>query len=358
MRNEEARQTLQNAGLSKYQADAYLTVLHIGSASVTEIASASDVPKSRIYDVLRELEDEGYVETYKQDSLRARAIDPDSVLQTLRNRAKSFEETAETIEEIWEEPSVGDHRATLVQREETVLESTKQAIQNASAEIQVSLTPEQFVELRPYLHEAKGRNIVIKISLHDPLTNGDIEIADLEFEGVASQVRHRELPAPFVALIDRQETYFSSRDARNHIGMLVDNYTLTYVFHWYFQLSLWEIWDEIYVADEDVPPHRYVNVRECVRDLKILMDDVDQPIQATVKSHDPTTNESVELEGTIVDITYTGTSSEEDRLSLSEVAGRASLRLDTGDDVVTVGDWGAIEEDIEGRDIRLDGFEE
>lgn len=357
MNEEQARATLQNAGLSQYQADAYITIIRLGSASATEIASASDVPKSRIYDVLRELGDKGYVETYEQDTLRARAINPDDVLEMLREQATSFEETADTLEEMWTEPSVGDHKATLVQRKETVVNNAKQAIQEATTEIQLSATPEQFTKLRPYLHEARSRDVVIKLSLQAPLNGGDAELPDLDFEGTATEVRHRDLPAPFVALVDRQKTYFASEDPVNEIGIIVDNYTLTYVFHWYFQLSLWEIWDEIYLADEGIPPTRYVNVRECVRDLNRLLDD-DRSVAATVTGYDTATNEAIEVEGAIVDVTYTGANTDTDPLPLSEVAGRATIHLDTGDGVVTVGNWGAIEEDIEGRDIRLTEFDE
>lgn len=354
MNPEEMQRTLENLGLSKYQANAYITVLQIGSATATEIASASDVPKSRIYDVLRDLDDRGFVETYEQDSLRVRGVNPDTVLEMLRDQAELFETTAEHIEEMWQAPSVGDHRATLVQREETVLERAKQAIQESSGEIQISLTPAQFKEFRPFLYEAHGRGIAIKISLHTHSTENSLSVDDLEFEGAASEIRHRELPAPFVALIDRQETYFSSQDDVNQLGMLVDNYTLTYIFHWYFQLSLWEVWDEIYVATDDSPPYRYVNVRECVRDLKLLMQEADQPIRASVKGRDTTSNQPVELKGNIVDIEYTNKSSDDtQRPSLAEVAGRASIYLDKGDEIVTIGDWGAIEEDIEGQEIRL-----
>ena len=55
---------LRDAGLSPYQADAYVTILEVGAAPVTDIAEASGVPDPRIYDVLRDLEAEGYIELY------------------------------------------------------------------------------------------------------------------------------------------------------------------------------------------------------------------------------------------------------------------------------------------------------
>ncbi|TKX51791.1 transcriptional regulator, partial [Halorubrum sp. SP3] len=52
MDTEELLETLQAADLSYYQANAYVTLLELGTASATEVAQASDVPDARIYDVL------------------------------------------------------------------------------------------------------------------------------------------------------------------------------------------------------------------------------------------------------------------------------------------------------------------
>lgn len=75
MNGDTLADTLEDAGLSPHQADAFVTLLERGSASATDIAKASSVPDARIYDVLRDLEEDGYIETYEQDSLHARAND-------------------------------------------------------------------------------------------------------------------------------------------------------------------------------------------------------------------------------------------------------------------------------------------
>ena len=76
MESDELRDVLEEAGLSPYQAKAYVALLELGTASARELVEASGVPDPRIYDVVRSLEDRGYVETYTQDNLRARAHSP------------------------------------------------------------------------------------------------------------------------------------------------------------------------------------------------------------------------------------------------------------------------------------------
>lgn len=72
----------------------------------------SEVPGPRIYDVLRSLADREYVETYEQDTLRARAHSPADVLDDLRGRADRFESAAEEIEERWEQPGLESTKAS------------------------------------------------------------------------------------------------------------------------------------------------------------------------------------------------------------------------------------------------------
>lgn len=352
MNTEHLRETLQDAGLSQYQSDAYLSLLNIGTASATDIAEASSIPKSRIYDVLRDLEDEGFVETFEQDSLHARPVDPQEFLSELRERAQEFEETADEIETLWDRPSVGDHQITLVKRRETVLEAAAEGIREATDEVQLSVTPSQFDELRPVLHEAYGRGVVIKISLHEGDGSSALELDEEDFGSVATEVRYRDLDAPFLALIDRTQTYFSSHTPGNQFGLLVDNYTLTYVFHWYFQISLWEVWKPVYSAYDESTPREYVDVRECVRELDPLLSDGVE-VTAKVTGFDRESNERREVSGRIAGIDYEGSSPSDDSPTLSEVAGKATLYLDTGDRVISVGSWGAIQEELEGREIQL-----
>ncbi|WP_137285437.1 TrmB family transcriptional regulator [Halorussus salinisoli] len=349
---DRLKTTLQNAGFSQYQSDAYLALVKQGASSATDVAEATSIPKSRIYDVLRDLEDEGYVETFEQNSLHARPSDPEEFLSELRTKAQDFDEAADEIDALWERPSFGDHQITLVKRHETVLEAAEEAVRDAEDEVQLSATPSQFNDLRPVLLEAFDRGVMIKISLHETDGSSALDLDDEEFMNVASEVRYRNLPAPFLALIDRTETYFSSHTPGNRFGLLVDNYTLTYVFYWYFQISLWEIWDVVY-SDYDSPiPKQYVDVRRCVRELDSLLSDGVE-ITATVIGLDRESNEWREISGRIAGTDYEGTTPENGSPALSEVAGKATLYIDTGDQIVSVGSWGAIQEDVEGRRIHL-----
>lgn len=122
MDSPELRDALEDVGLSQYQAEAYNRLLRLGTASATELADSCAVPAARIYDVLRDLETKGYIETYEQESLKARACDPATVLEDLRGRASMLEDAADEIEDRWDQPEVEQHKLSVVTRFGTVMQ--------------------------------------------------------------------------------------------------------------------------------------------------------------------------------------------------------------------------------------------
>lgn len=355
MDTEELKAVLGDAGLSPYQVDAYVTVLELGSAAATEVAEASSVPDPRIYDVLRDLEAEGYVETYEQDSLHVRAHDPGEVLADLRTRAEQFAAAAEEIEDRWNQPALDDHQVSVVKRFETVVDRARESIRTAETQVEVSVTPEQFERLAPALSNAHDAGAEVKISIHTvPGDSWSLPEAEA-LEGVCTEARHRPLPAPFVSLVDRTDTCFAPHtDAVHEYGVLVSDHAHAFVFHWFFQTCLWEIYEPIHSTKADGPPVQYTEMRECVRYVEPLLEEGAE-IAAAVEGYDTATGEQVELRGQLVAARYGGDSTrDEERLPLAQLAGEVNVTIATADGEVTVGGWGAMMEDVEAFRITVE----
>ena len=352
MNTAELRAALEEAGLSQYQAEAYNTLLRLGAASATEIADACTVPTARIYDVLRDLESKGYIETYEQDSLHARARDPDEVLTDLRERATLLTDAAEEIEDRWEEPAVDTHKVSIVKRFDTVFDRAAALISNAENEVQLAVTPTQFEQLRPALRRAFDSGAIIKLSIHTD--EDDEELPDsASFDGVVTEVRHRTLPTPFVALVDRTNTCFAPHaHSLNQYGVLVDDYTLTYVFHWYFLTCLWEVWDTVYSSRSASLPLDYADIRHCVREIEPLLSDGAR-VRVAVEGFETSTGRPTSFVGDVRDVRYSGGTSSDGALALSQLAGQVSLTVATDGDVYSVGGWGAVLEDVEATRITV-----
>jgi len=350
MDSSELVDTLKAAGLSPYQASAYVALLELGAASATEIAEASDVPKPRIYDVLDGLDSYGYVETYDNSSLHARAHSPAEVLDDLRDRANRFEAAASEVEDRWEQPELESSGPSVVSRFKTVIDQAEAFIDEAEYQIQLSVTPEHFERLRPKLLDAHERGVSTRLSVH---TEPDETLPPTErFEGTCLEVRHRQFPAPFVALIDRQKTCFAHHpDSYEQYGVLVNDRIHTFVFHWYFLTCLWEHWETVYSDYSDSFPVGYVDIRQCVRDLKPLVDAGATP-RVRIEGFEIDTGSPVSFTGSVSEAVFTEATNSED--AVERLSGQVTLTVDADDGaVLTVGGWGAMIEDVEARRVTV-----
>jgi len=356
MEDEELVAVLEDAGLSPYQADAYVALLNLGTASATDVAESCEVPDPRIYDVLRDLESKGYIETFQQDSLTARARNPERVLDDLRSRSNRYLSAAESIEERWNQPEISDHEVSIVKRFETVMNRAKELVADAERQIQLGVSVEHFQELEAELRAAYDRGVDIKLSI---CTRPDtVPPTEIDIEGTCTEARHRTIPAPFLVLVDRTWTCFAPhRSSVNDYGVLVNDRTHTYVFNWFFLTCLWEIWDTIHTERSPETPTRYVDLRHAVQDIEPLLEE-GATITATVLGVETDTKRTTELHGQIVAVDYTGSEmGRKDPVPLPQMAGRVNLTLDTGDQRYEIGGWGAVLEDIEATEITVEHVE-
>jgi sugar-specific transcriptional regulator TrmB len=74
---------LDELGLSSYEETAYRALLVTGTATASELADASGVPKGRIYDVLNALERRQLVRTKATEPTRYVATDPETAVERL-----------------------------------------------------------------------------------------------------------------------------------------------------------------------------------------------------------------------------------------------------------------------------------
>jgi len=350
MDTETFTSILEEAGLSPYESEVYATLLEVGTASATEIADESGVPGPRIYDVLRSLADRGYVETYEQDTLQARAHDPAEVLADLRERATQFEAAAEEIETRWEQPELKHNNVSIVKRLETVLDRTRQFIEGSTHQIHLSASMDEIDELSDALEAAHDRGVAVHLSVHTE--NGEKPPRAEVFEGRCREARYRRLPAPFVALVDREKTcFFHHPDAVDQYGVLVDDRTHSYVFHWYFLAALWEHCETLYSELSNELPAEYVDIRQLVADIGPLIEE-GVSLAVSIDGYDTETGQPVSCTGRVTD-TELATSAA-GTANPSMVAGQATLYVETDDAELSVGGWGAIIEDIEATRVILE----
>jgi len=348
MNTDALVETLQAAGLSPYESQAYVALLDHGTAPATDIADASDVPAPRIYDVLQSLDDRGYVETFEQASLHARAHSTSKIVEDLTERASRLERAADEITERWERPELSAGGASIVTRFRTVLDRAETIVAESNYQVLLSTTVEHLEHLGPALSDAIDRGASVRVSVHtDEGTLPDTT----EFGRICTEARHRPLPAPFVAIGDRRRASFAHHPASyDQYGVLMNDRTHAYVFYWYFLTNLWEPWEVVYDEASGDYPIEYFDIRHLVRDLRSAGWTDASPVCVRVEGFDTDTGQARRVEGTVVDIR---TPYDADGRNASEMVGQITLDLDVDGERVSVGGWGAILEDVEGTRITV-----
>jgi len=359
METAELRAVLETAGLSQYQAEAYVTLVELGTASAVELSNACEVPQARIYDVLRDLDEKGYVETYEHRSLHARAHDPVAVIEDLQAQASAALDAAEEIEARWQQPTVENHDVSVVNQFETVVRRAREYVADAEVEIQLSADVEQFRELDDDLADAHDRGVVVELLLYTA-TPGDVSLPDAvtaELPDCVTEARYRSFVSPFMLLVDRTSVAFAPETVfhpSNEYGMVINDYSLGHVFEEYFQSVLWTDRPVAYTERPTDPPAVYTRIRQCLHEI-LEPFEAGATIRIRVEGRDRT-GSPVELGGTVVDLLYAGPSVEREAPH-TRFADRATIVLDDGQDRYEIGGFGAILEDVEANRIVVESIE-
>ncbi len=355
MESDELCRILEKAEFSPYEADAYVMLLEMGPSAASELATASTVPRARIYDVLRSLEDGGYVTLYDQETLTAHPVNPSDALASLRSTVSRFENAITAIEDRYDAPDEIEGEVSVVRRFRTVFDHARTVISDAENHLQLAATDTQVERLRSVLRAAYERGVRIHLSLFVP--PDETPPAPAELQGLCHEVRRRTLPGPFLLLADRQQACYSTRGRQtNEYGVLVDDYATAYVFHWYFLTRLREVYDIVYDARSSDAPFTFVEITDCVRGIEPALD-ADATIRGHVIGTSRADGRQVSLSGEFNAVEYTGVR-DETPATLLELAAKATVVFEANDTQYTVGGPGAAIEDIAADRLTIEELSE
>ncbi len=355
MDRSELVAALEAAGLSPYQADAYVALLGLGSAPVTAIAEACSVPDPRIYDVLRDLEAEGYIELYEQEALYARAFGLEEVIADLQQQAEQFAEAAEEIERRWDQPAIQETSVSVVTQFDTVVKNATDSIRRADDQVQAAVGTDHYESLYPALRTATENGVKVNLSLYTGDEDIDAFVAEEDLAAVCTELRHRTLPSPFVVVVDRTKTYFAPHEgSTNEYGVLIEDRTHTHVFHWFFLTNQWDGWEPYYASGGEGFPTDYTDIRYCVREIGPLLGAA-TTVRVSLEGVDTRTQRPRTVEGVVVDVRFSGPGDGGDPHSgsIANYGGKVSLVVETEEGQVEVGGWGSTLEDVEAHQITV-----
>ena len=91
---------LEDLGLSKREAKCYLALLELGSSTIGDIVKKSEIPSSKIYEILDRLIEKGLANyIIKKNQKHFQTSDPEAILNSFEEKKRHFEELLPKLKE-------------------------------------------------------------------------------------------------------------------------------------------------------------------------------------------------------------------------------------------------------------------
>jgi sugar-specific transcriptional regulator TrmB len=138
--------SLEEFGLSKYEARAYLTMIGKGSLAVSEIAYYANLPRTKVYQTIKKLEKKKLAVISKQKPLICSAIPPEEAFTEIVNihdsRVKTMRKIVNSLQKINEEsqrPKGSEERRYFILDANSTLEKIGSLIAESRSSLVASL---------------------------------------------------------------------------------------------------------------------------------------------------------------------------------------------------------------------------
>src|ERR671914_2049914 len=140
--------SLEEFGLSKYEARAYLTMIGKGSLAVSEIAYYANLPRTKVYQTVKKLEKKKLAVISKHKPLICSAIPPEEAFAEIVNlhdrRVKNMRNVVDSLQKINDEsqrPKGSEERRYFILDANATLEKIGSLIADSRASVTATLDP-------------------------------------------------------------------------------------------------------------------------------------------------------------------------------------------------------------------------
>jgi sugar-specific transcriptional regulator TrmB len=170
--SDRARRSLQEFGLTDYEIRSYTSLLEIGPATASELSEASDVPYSKIYEILGSLEKKGWIESEHGRPSKYYPKPPSLAMEITKSQLETKLKTNEALvldelQPLYEKKGVREHPDIWIVRGNfNVLARIRETIEHVQKEIlaAVPAIPDQVAEmLIPLVKSITAKGVKVQI---------------------------------------------------------------------------------------------------------------------------------------------------------------------------------------------------
>ncbi len=242
MVSEKTKNALEDLGLTEYETRAYIGLVSSGPSTAGDLSEVSEVPHSRIYDVLSNLEKRGWIESQSGRPARYRAKPPSEILRLVKlKREEKFKEASENIKQeleplYEEEGEVERPDVWVIRGDQEILGRLEEMFTRAEIKILVSLPyfPAQSSEFENFLPILERKNLDIRL-----LTSEQNKITEKISSSSEIDVRIREPLFGGGVIVDGKEVLIVLESSGRRLGIWSDELGLAKYAEEYFEY-LWE----------------------------------------------------------------------------------------------------------------------
>ncbi|MFC6718596.1 TrmB family transcriptional regulator [Natrialbaceae archaeon GCM10025810] len=143
---DQAVQRLQEVGLTEYEARCFVALTRVPVATASQVATLSEVPRSRVYDAVDRLHRRGLVDVQQSEPREYRSISIDDALQILREQYESSLEAADdALSQLHRSKGVEEKGAWAIADHEHVTRRIDTLLADATEEIYVLVADDDLV---------------------------------------------------------------------------------------------------------------------------------------------------------------------------------------------------------------------
>ncbi len=207
--SRESMEALKLMGLTDYETQAYVGLTSLISANATEISLATNVPRSKVYPVLKSLVEKGFIEMNRGKPLKFTVIPPHEVFKKSRNHIRNTMEQAEAELNLVYESQIPQVPAPiwLLHGQEKIVNKELEIISRTKESLFIMgglMFPREPEMLNNALKKPINKGVNIKMLTAPSCFMDDVEIPiQKTLENLPIEIKF--FPVPFIKLVVRDK---------------------------------------------------------------------------------------------------------------------------------------------------------
>lgn len=203
---------LESLGLSAYAARTFVALTGIGEGTARDVSEAADVPRTRVYDAVEELQERGLVDVQHSSPKRFWPVSAGTARRHFRQQnAHRLETLEDSLEMVQTPPDIEDRRGVwTVVGQQTITDRVVDFIQTAGEEVVFMTTGDLLAdEIVAALEAASDRGVPVKLAEMSNDVETELAASVPAAESFESLWNWNQTPAGRLLMVDRERTLVS-----------------------------------------------------------------------------------------------------------------------------------------------------